>query len=233
MSNKVQFGASSWDEEIKQSNQNQTKDSYMRLESGSNVIRCVTKPYRYQVHSFKENKDDTGYGDKIMCSAHHKSCPVCELGDKAKRRWFVGVIDRKTQSYKILDIGAQVFKSIQEFSRDEDYGEPGKYDIDIKVDKKGGPTGYYTVIPKPPKSLSEADIRVKDEQADVERLAMKVTPPTPERVQEILDGIRAKKAAKQSHSAPVTSSKNASHAASTEEVAPEEDASQFEFPSVN
>lgn len=218
-SNKVQFGATSWDEvELKQPKAGKSKDVYMRLENGSNVIRCITKPYQYQVHNFKE-EGDQGFGDKIMCSAHHKSCPICELGDKPKRRWLVGIIDRKTQSVKVLDMSVSVFKSIQEFSRDEDYGEPGKYDIDIKVDKQGGATGYYTVIPKPPKALSADDVAKKD-SIDLEEMTRRVTPPSPEKVQERLDSCRARKAGK-------TPVKMAEH---TQDV---EDPSQFVFPSVS
>lgn len=196
MSNVVKFGLTSWDEvELKQpTNFQKSKDLYMRLENGNNIVRCVTRPHQYLVHNFKE-EGDVGFGDKIMCSSFHKECPVCAAGDKAKRRWLVGVIDRKTQTYKILDMSVSVFKAIQELSRDDDYGNPEKYDIDIKVDKQGGATGYYTVIPKPPKALSAADIDVKN-KANLEDLMAKCTPPTPVKVQERLDAVRAKKTGK-------------------------------------
>ncbi len=187
---KSQFGETSWDVELKNNTQ-KSKDLYMRLEDKSNVIRMVTLPYEYAVHVVKEDGDQ-GFGDKVMCSQFHKTCVLCAGGDKPKRRWLVGIIDRKTQAYKILDISVSVFKAVQELSRDEDYGAPTKYDIDIKVDKQGGATGYYTVIPKPPKPLSAADLEIM-ENVDSEELMRKVTPPTPEKVQERLDAIAARR----------------------------------------
>lgn len=192
--NKIQsFGVTTWDEvELKQANSFQrSKDLYMRLENGNNVVRCVTRPHQYLVHNFKE-EGDSGFGAKIMCSSFHKKCPLCDTGDRPKRRWLVGIIERKTQTYKVLDMSVSVFKAIQELSRDEDYGNPEGYDIDIKVDKQGGATGYYTVIPKPRKPLSEKDLELKND-VNHEDLLRKCTPPTPEKVQEKLDQERAKK----------------------------------------
>lgn len=194
MSDTVRFGVTTWDEvEIKSGNSFQSKkDVFMRLENGSNVIRCVTRPHQYHVHVFKE-EGDSGFGDKIMCSMPgHGSCPLCEKGDRPKRRWYLGVIDRKAGQYKILDISVSVFKAIQELSRDEDYGDPMKYDVDIKVDKKGGATGYYTVIPKPPKPLTAADIEIKN-GVNTEDLQRKCTPISPEKVLERMAAARARK----------------------------------------
>lgn len=191
----VKFGVTTWDEvEIKSGNafQGGKKDVFMKLENGSNVVRCVTRPHQYHVHVFKE-EGDSGFGDKIMCSMPgHGSCPLCEKGDRPKRRWYLGVIDRKEGRYKILDISVSVFKAIQELSRDEDYGDPMKYDIDIKVDKKGGATGYYTVIPKPPKPLTAADIEIKN-AVNTEDLQRKCTPISPEKVLERIAAARARK----------------------------------------
>lgn len=193
-SNNVQFGATSWDSvELKSAHggAKSNKEIWLRLDSGSNVVRCVTKPHQYLVHAFKD-EGDSGFGAKIMCSSFHKSCPLCEEGNKPKRRWLVGVIDRKTQTYKILDMSVTVFKTIQELSRDDDYGNPEKYDIDIKVDKQGGATGYYNVIPKPAKPMSANDLEIKS-SVNYDELLAKCTPPTPERVAEKMAFERAKK----------------------------------------
>jgi hypothetical protein len=191
----IKFGLTSWDEvEVKSGGFARSADAYMRLESGSNVVRCVTKPHQYLVHSYKE-EGDPGYGDKVYCSSFHKSCPLCEEGNKPKRRWLVGIIDRKTQTYKVLDISITVFKAIQELSRDEDYGNPEKYDIDIKVDKQGGATGYYNVIPKPAKPMTANDLDLKS-KIDHDELLRKCTPPTPEKVAERLESLKAKKSGK-------------------------------------
>jgi hypothetical protein len=190
--NSVIYGCTDWDAvEIRNSGAAQKgENNWMRLESGNNVIRCVTKPHQYLVHAFKE-EGEVGYGVKIYCSSAHKSCPLCEEGNRPKQRWLVGVIDRKTQSPKILDISVSVFKTVQELSRDDSYGNPEKYDINIKVDKHGGATGYYTVMPKPPTPMSANDLEIKS-SFNTDDLLKKCTPPTPERVAEKLKFERAK-----------------------------------------
>lgn len=189
------FGMTSWDEvEIKQpQTQKRNRDLYMRLEDGSNRIRLVTKPFEYWVHRYKADEHDPGFGERIMSSYPlYGADPLMdEKGMKPKRRWLVGIIDRKTQSYKILDMSVSVFKSIQSLSRDEDWGDPSQYDIDIKVDKEGGATGYYQVSPKPKMPLSAADLELKS-QADLEDLKRRCTPPTVEEMKKKIEAVHAK-----------------------------------------
>lgn len=178
------YGLKDWDDvDVKQVNQNQKRrDIYMGLQSGSNVLRVLTKPHEYLVHFYKSKETDPGFGERVMSSIYHGHDPLVDKGIKPKRRWLVGVLDRRTSSYKILDMSVSVFKAIQELVRDEDWGEPSQYDIDIKVDKQGGATGYYTVIPKSKKPLSAADLDIK-EQVDLEDLKRRCTPPTSEQVE--------------------------------------------------
>ncbi len=194
MSNKIQFGLTSWDTtDVKRaSTKEKNENLFMRLDNGNNVIRLVTKPHEYLVHRYKVDEKDPGFGERVLSSLFHGSDPLVDLGSKPKRRWLVGIIDRKTQSYKILDMSVSVFKSIQELVRDEDWGDPTQYDIDIKVDKNGGATGYYTVIPKSKKPLSKEDLDLK-EKADLDDLKRRCTPPTAAQVQERIDAIKAKR----------------------------------------
>lgn len=193
------YGLKDWDDvEIKQVNQNQNRrDIYMRLGHGSNVLRVLTKPHEYLVHRYDPNnptndkEKNSGYGERVMSSMFHGSDPLVDRGFKPKRRWLVGILDRKTSSYKIMDMSVSVFKAVQELVRDEDWGDPSQYDIDVKVDKQGGPSGYYTVIPKSKKPLSAADLDIKS-QVDLEDLKRRCTPPTPEKVAELVAAIEAK-----------------------------------------
>lgn len=189
------YGLSNWDEEIKTgrpSNSSQKRDEFMRLQDGSNVVRIVTAPHQYYAHKFKE-ENDPGFGDKIMCSTPaHKACPVCDRKDRPKRRWLVGVIDRKTQTYKILDISYTVYQAIQNYTKEDEYGSPSNYDIDIKVNRQGGATGYYGVVAKIPKPLSADDVKLI-ETIDKESLTRRCLPPTPEQVVARWNIIREKK----------------------------------------
>lgn len=166
------------------------KDLFLRLEEGSNELRLVTAPFQYLVHKYK--KDPTNpkdFGQKIMCSQIHSSCPLCDTGDKAKPRWFYGVISRKTGTYKILDISFAVFSQVRKLARNtQRWGDPTKYDIDIVVDKNGGATGYYSVQPISKEPLSAADQMIKD-NADLDDLKRRCTPPSAEKVQERINKV--------------------------------------------
>ena len=197
------IGEVSWDDEVVVGNADRKtnyKDMFLKLESGPNIVRIITKAHQYVSHKWKPEGDEKGYGHRVMCSkpGPGATCPLCDdktNPDRPKRRWFLGVIDRKTDTYKILDVSITVFKAIQALARDEDWGTPDKYDIDITVDRQGGATGYYTVKPKPHKALTASDLQKKEmaNSEGLEELKRKVQPPTFEKVEErmkkIMEGL--------------------------------------------
>ena len=106
------FGEINWSDDVfggqdGKKNTN-SKDLFLRLDEGPNEVRLITQPFQYLVHKYKK-ADDTGFGQKVQCSAIHGSCPLCAMGDKAKPRWLLGVISRKTNTYKILDISFRFY----------------------------------------------------------------------------------------------------------------------------
>ena len=167
------------------------KDLFLRLSPGSNVIRILTNPYQYHQHRL-ELDGGKKYGYRINCSKTkdpNSTCPLCEKNNAVKTRWFIGVIDRKTNTYKILDIGGLVFKGIQKYTRDADWGtDLSSYDIDIVMDPNGGPTGFYATVPKPKKPLSVSDLQLQ-EANDPSELVRRTTPPTAVQVQSRIDAI--------------------------------------------
>src|ERR1700722_2808869 len=184
------YGEQSWTDVVFDSSAKKAgKDSFLRLGPGSNIVRLLSLPHAYYQHKYMVDGGKQ-FGYRINCSDPERrtDCPICEKNDKAKRRWFLGVIDRKTDTYKILDIGFSIFKAIQTLAKDEDWGDPSRYDIDIVVDPNGGSTGYYTVVAKPPKPLSANDL-VKREENSPEELERRASPPTREKVQERLNSI--------------------------------------------
>jgi len=185
------YGLVSWNEDVSpRGNSNRSRDEFMRLQSGSNRIRLVTKPFQYWIHKWKE-AGDKGFGDKVYCSKFNGSCPLCEKEDRAKKRWFAGIIDRTNGTYKVLDMGLAIYQQIQTYSRDEDWGDPGTYDLDVVVDKNGGATGYYKVVPKPKTPLTDADVEIK-QKVDLDSLKKRCKPPTPEEVNQRLARIRSR-----------------------------------------
>jgi len=164
------------------------KDTFLRLTEGDNELRFVTAPHQYLSHKIKKDPNDKkDFGQKVMCSAINGSCSACTYGE-AKPRWLVGVIDRKTGAAKILDVGWAVFQQIRKLAKNPKLGDPQKYDINVVVDPKAGPSGYYTVQAYSKESLSAEDQVIK-ENFDMEDLQRRVTPFTPEQVQKRLDKI--------------------------------------------
>ena len=110
------FGEVSWEQEIPGGNSNRSsKDLFLKLENGSNEIRIITKPQQYVVHTYKK-EGDTTFGRKFNCTSTSGSCVMCEFAktDKtavAKARYYIGVINRKSSSYKILDFEGSLLQS--------------------------------------------------------------------------------------------------------------------------
>jgi len=218
------FGEVSWNDDIfSGSEKKNSKDLFLRLDEGSNEMRIITQPFQYLVHKYKKD-GDPGYGQKVSCSAIHGSCPLCDRGDKAKPRWLLGVISRKTGTYKILDVSYAVFSQVRKYARNTArWGDPTKYDIDIFVDKNGGATGYYAVQPIPKEPLSVADQQIKD-SVDFEDLKRRVTPFTPEMVQkriDKLDGVTGESV----EATPKTAAKNKAKAPAQVNMSDEDDES--------
>lgn len=186
------FGEVSWNDDVfagENKKQTNSKDLFLRLDEGSNEMRIITQPFQYLVHKYKK-EGDAGFGQKVSCSMIHGACPLCATGDKAKPRWLLGVISRKTGTYKILDISFAVFGQIRKYARNTArWGDPTKYDIDVVVDKNGSPTTYYTVQAVPKEPLSAADQNIRDNQVDLDDLKRRVTPLQPDFVQKRMDKI--------------------------------------------
>lgn len=182
-------GEVSWSDGGSSGERTKGKDLYLKLGSGSNIVRLLTAPYQYYQHKFKFPNEKTGYGHRINCSGAHGSCAVCAQGDKPKRRWLVGVLDRKSNAYKVLDISWAIFKNVQDYNRDIDWGDPTSYDIDIVVNPNAPPANYYSTVPKPKKPLSANDMVIKD-QADVQFLIDRTTAPDPQKTEERYEALR-------------------------------------------
>jgi hypothetical protein len=189
MSN-ITFGEVSYDDVgSKGKNFQSSKDLYLKLTEGENDLRLLTLPLQYSVHTVKKDPEDKkDYGQKVLCSKPNGYCPMCESGEEPKYRWLYGTIDRKTQSYKILDVGWGVFDKIKKLAGNKRWGDPQKYDISILRDKDAGPANFYSVQPIEKMPLSADDQKIKD-QMDMEDLKRRCQPYTPEQVQKRLDRI--------------------------------------------
>lgn len=184
------FGEVAWGTDVNSDKKKtNTKDLFLSLVEGDNEVRVVTSPFQYAMHKYKA-PGDKGFGRKVVCSATKEdpNCPLCLAGDKAKRKWYIGVIDRKANQYKILDISFAVFSQIGKYVNNKRWGDITKYDINIVVDKNAGATGYYTVQPIAKEPLSAEDQLIVD-NIDMDQIRKFATPPSVEAVQKKLDKI--------------------------------------------
>lgn len=187
---KTKTGSMSWsDGSFKSGGGSKSKDGWMKFKTGSNPIRVLTEPYQYFKHKFKFD-GEKGYGNWIPCSADG-NCPVCQKGDKAKKRWYLGVIDRTSNSYKIMDVSWAILSDIQTYADDDDWGDPSQYDFDIVVNPNGGPQNWYKTVAKPKRPLSANDLLIKERDVDLEYLESKCVSPDASKVLEIFKGLEA------------------------------------------
>jgi|GEM_PF-4874181 len=192
------FGEVSWDNSYggsaKKSN---SKDLFLKLVDGDNILRIITRPQQYIVHKVKFGSLDK-YGQKVGCSKLHGSCPICDLSEnlmnsavadevkrgkdmKAKARWYVGALSRVDGKAKILDISWTVFDQIKKLAVSKHWGSPNGYDINVLLDRNGGATGYYNVQPLS-KSPLTAEEQLLVDSFPLEDLQTRVTPPKLETV---------------------------------------------------
>ena len=157
-------------------------NNFMQLVEGENPIRIITNPYQFIVHWFN---DVTGTKRKIRCAVD--DCPLCRKGDRPQCRWFIGVIDRKSNIPKILEISSQIYTGIKRYASNPKWGDVKNYDINIyRGPKNSQPLYSVTVEPKEP--LSDSDKETKKsflEKVDINKFTQ---PSTPE---EILEKIGA------------------------------------------
>jgi len=160
---------------------NVKKDEWLRLKEGSNVVRILTLPHQYAQHTYNI-EGGRKYGYRVNCSKTKETgCPLCEQGDNAKRRWLLGVIDRETNMYKILDVSAAIFKGVKTLNDDADWGDPIAYDVSI-INTPAAGAQRYSVIGKPKKPLSASDVAIQAENG-TEVLLRRTAAPTYEQVQ--------------------------------------------------
>jgi hypothetical protein len=155
-------------------------NDFMNLEEGVNQVRIVSQPYQFHIHW---TNDATGTKRKIRCAG--ENCPLCLNGEKSSARWYVAVINRKTNRPAVLELGPQIFKQILGLSKKDKWGEPTKYDIDIERQPKGSQP-LYVVSPNPKELLSEQDVAMVNEFKTSIDLKKMVAFPTPDEVREKL-----------------------------------------------
>lgn len=185
------YGLTTWDDVAPDAKKfDEPRANYkdiLKLKNGNNIVRILTNPFIYWLHKYKADPDAKGYPDKIKCAKREGiTCPLCALTDeqgnqvcKRKEQWYIGVIDRKTQSFKVVDVGPGLMQKLQGLRSDEEWGDLTQYDVNILVNEGAAPANYYNVLPRSKKPLDKADQAIKD-SIDYESLRAKCVPSKPE-----------------------------------------------------
>jgi len=164
-----------------------SRSDFMRLTQGDNIVRIFTLPFQFHVCWVK---DASGANRKLRSAL--KDCPLIKRGEKLQTRWMLGVINRETNSAEILEIGSQIYNGIKKLINDGAWGDPRKYDLNI-VRGKPNDNPLYTVHPRPPTELSDADKAMVEEFMGNTELGKMTQPPTAEEVSQRLaeiDGLQ-------------------------------------------
>jgi len=189
--NNTGFGLTSWDE-VNQTTKPQQKDDsvkipFLRLSEGNNIVRVITAPAKYWQIKFLDGKSK--FGKRVNCAfpgVSRDECPTVQAGYKPKKRYLVGVIDRSEDggAIKLFDMSVLVYEQLQTLKEDSEYGVPSSYDINIRYNPKAqSPGGFYNVVPRTPKPLSEDDqnlINSVTREVIEENLIRLSTPPSVE-----------------------------------------------------
>jgi hypothetical protein len=144
---------------------------FMQIDEGNNPVRLISSPYQFYIHW---TKDATGANRKVRCAL--EDCPICQQGERAQARWFISVINRKSNKPMILEIGQQIYKQVLGLAKKDKWGDPRRYDIDIERQPKGSQP-LYIVSPEPKEDLSpEEKAMVKEFLARVDLTKMAAAP---------------------------------------------------------
>lgn len=128
------------------------KTDFMRLSQGTNTVRIMGNPYQFYTNwvvlpDGSKKKYNSPIGDPELLEM------LEEKDFKRKARWFVKVLDRADDKFKLLEIGPQIYNAVKAIFNNPKWGKVTEYDIDI-IRAKPGTNPLYSVQPNPKEKLS-------------------------------------------------------------------------------
>lgn len=137
--------------------------SYMKLETGDNQFRAISKPIAGWI-VWETDEDDNKKPVRSKLEDGEPDAPSEEEMDRPKKFLALAVIDRADDEVKILEITQQsIIKAIKALAENAKWGNPFTYDINV-VKKGEGKKTRYTVTPEPKEPLSKALIKAAAEK---------------------------------------------------------------------
>lgn len=183
MSNNISFEQVDWNS-AGNTNRVSLKDLYIKLSEGENVVRVMENPTQFSVHWVV---DSTGAKRKVVSPIESPELVkrLEDAGFKAQTKWAVKVLDRASNSFKILEFGSQILNGIRTLHSNKRWGNVTNYDITVIRGPKGS-NPLYSVTPNPKEELDSdliSQFQEFNETVDMDRI---VRPTSPDKVCEIM-----------------------------------------------
>jgi hypothetical protein len=176
-------GETSWDES---GGGGGGKLEFIRLSQGESTMRIITLPHKHAVHK-NVRVEGEAKGREFPCSKENGSCVLCDAGLPVKTKYMLGVIDRSTNTAKVIDIGWGIYSVIKGYANGKIWKDPQTWDLSISRNPAStGPNDYYTVQPIPHTPLSITDQQIKD-SFNLEFLRNRTQPAKPEFVADLFN----------------------------------------------
>ncbi len=143
----------------------------MKIVPGVSIVRIVEDNFENAwVHHFK---DKEGKLRRAICLGK-SNCPICESGNKASKRYYFNVIDRKEQKQnggefkvKLMEVGTTIATAIKSLALDDEYGDPTQYNIKIEREGEGFKDTKYNVKASPKRyAIKEEEEKIINKQAE-------------------------------------------------------------------
>ena len=157
---------------------------FMRLSEGENVVRIMGNPIQYFVHWVTSADGSTR---KINSPIDNPEL-VKRLEDEGYRRqarWLVKVLDRTDDTFRLLEIGSQIYNGVRGLFNHPKWGKVTQYDVSVVRGPKGTQP-LYNVTPNPKESL-EGSFKDKfvafNDRVNLDKL---ITPSTAAEVAEVM-----------------------------------------------
>lgn len=127
---------------------------YMKLETGDNKFRCLSKPITGWLEWIDKTPSRTPIDNEPEAS---------DPENPPKKFLALVVFDYSDNAVKILELTQQsVIKAIKAYAANPDWGNPFTYDINVNKTGEGLKT-KYTVTPSPKKATSKDIMRAANE----------------------------------------------------------------------
>lgn len=128
-----------------------SKAQFMKLEQGVSTVRILGNPHQFYIHWLvlpdgSKRKINSPIAEPQLL----KQLEDMDFGRKP--RWLLKVLDRSDNTFKLLEIGSQIYNGIRSLYNNPKWGKVTQYDIDI-LKGKPGTNPLYSVQPNPKEEL--------------------------------------------------------------------------------